>query len=252
MMHVWVSPLLAMAVITVLNRLLAPYRIEFVSSWVAGLPGLVQIALAFCCLDLSDYWTHRISHTVPWLWRFHAVHHSSRHLDWLASRRGHPIDITFATAVSSTLATLFGLDAIEMGIAILLIEYWGFVIHANVSWRLKWLDRLWVTPEYHHWHHVRDRAAYDKNFGNTLVLWDLLFGSYYMPQDRRPADYGIDYDLPTDYFGQIVDPFLPRRKAAAPTRENEPTSAGSETSATPPPTEAEAFQRQPVAAGRSA
>ena len=92
---------------------------------------------------------------------------------------------------------------------------WGFLIHANVRWRLGPLEWLISTPAFHHWHHTLAEPR-DRNFAPMLPIMDWIFGTYYLPQ-QWPSAYGINDKLPSSLAGQLVHPLrLNRRKPARP------------------------------------
>ena len=87
------------------------------------------------------------------------------------------------------------------------VSFHAVWIHANMRLRFGPLRHLFVTPEFHHWHHSAEPEALDKNFAVHLPWIDRLFGSYYAP-DRWPERYGIDGDpVPETWPEQLVWPF---------------------------------------------
>ena len=82
----------------------------------------------------------------------------------------------------------------------------GLFLHANVRWRLKWLHRLIITPEFHHWHHTNERDAIWTNYSTFLPIWDQLFGTYFMPKNRRPQTYGVNEEIPVGILRQLRYP----------------------------------------------
>jgi sterol desaturase/sphingolipid hydroxylase (fatty acid hydroxylase superfamily) len=179
-------------------------------------PWWVQCAVALVVFEVGAYWGHRWAHTVPFLWRFHAVHHSSEHLDWLAASRLHPVDQTFIRVCGILPVYLLGFTkahfAFLMGFEALLALF----IHANVRLRFGWLEWLVATPIYHHWHHANEgRETTNKNFGGLFPWVDALFGTLLLPR-RFPHRYGIDEPMPPGYLGQLAQPFR-RPPPGAPT-----------------------------------
>jgi sterol desaturase/sphingolipid hydroxylase (fatty acid hydroxylase superfamily) len=155
--------------------------------------------------DLAIYWTHRWYHEVPVLWRFHAVHHSTEHLDWVSGFRSHPLDGTLiAPAFFFLVAAGFSLQF--TGVVAIVQIVLGIFLHANVRWRLRPLHRLIITPEFHHWHHANEPGAINSNYSVFLPGWDLLFGTYFMPRDRRPRRYGVDDHVPVGMAAQLRHP----------------------------------------------
>jgi sterol desaturase/sphingolipid hydroxylase (fatty acid hydroxylase superfamily) len=172
---------------------------------VLALPGPARTAVGFVLFDLMSYWGHRWMHRVPLLWRFHAIHHSSRRLDWLAGFRVHPLDGMLLAPVFVLLMAA-GFDGKLTGVLVVARVGLDFFIHANVRWRLRPMQRLVITPEFHHWHHSDDPQARDGNFAAFLPVWDLLFGTWFMPPDRRPSGYGIDEPMPEGLVAQVLHP----------------------------------------------
>lgn len=161
-----------------------------------GLPFAARLALGFVLVELGFYWGHRLSHSVPWLWRFHAVHHSPAHLYFLVHTRAHPVDLVFTRLCALLPLYVLGLaspsaDGSATPVALILITAaWGFFLHANLRVRLGPLEWLIATPAFHHWHHSRSDHV-NRNFAATLPLLDRLFGTLHLPR-AWPASYGID------------------------------------------------------------
>lgn len=172
---------------------------------VAALPPVVQVMSGVALFDLVIYWTHRFSHEVPFLWRFHAIHHSTEHLDWVSGLRSHPFDgVILAPAFVFLLAA--GFDPEYAGVVTVVQILTGIFLHANVRWRLAPLHKIVITPEFHHWHHTNEPVAIHSNYSAFLPLWDLAFGTYFMPSNRRPETYGVDEYVPTGVVGQLLWP----------------------------------------------
>jgi sterol desaturase/sphingolipid hydroxylase (fatty acid hydroxylase superfamily) len=182
-----------------------------VPAFVASLPWWAQLAIVFLLSDLCNYAAHRTMHRVPLLWRFHAVHHSSERLDWLATSRVHPVDLALTITAASLPAFALGYADQHPWLLTFLFLY-PFFAHANAGLRLPVLDRLIVSPAFHHWHHADEPAAHDKNFGAILTVWDRLLRTAHQP-GGYPARYGIgDPDLDTGtYAGHLLAPVTRRR-----------------------------------------
>lgn len=173
---------------------------------VALIPAPVLPFAALVLFDIAIYWVHRWSHEVPLLWRFHAVHHSTNHLDWVSGFRVHPLDgALVAPPFVFLLAAGFDPELAGALAAVQIVT--GIFLHANVRWRLRPLHRLIITPEFHHWHHTNDPGAIHSNYSVFLPLWDQLFGTYFMPVGRRPDVYGIDEPMPAGVVAQLRHPF---------------------------------------------
>ncbi|WP_077033873.1 sterol desaturase family protein [Pelomonas sp. KK5] len=187
-----------------------------------SLPFWLSLPLAIVIGDIGAYWGHRLSHKLLWLWRFHVVHHSPTHVDWLVNTRAHPIDLVFTRLMG--LAPLFALGLAQarggQGLPALLSLFmglWSFVIHANVRWRFGWLEYLIATPAFHHWHHTNDEHR-DRNFAAIFPFIDMMFGTFWLPKHFPPV-YGVDKPPVDSFVGQLVDPLLPMRRPAAPIKE---------------------------------
>src|SRR5258706_5054826 len=175
---------------------------------IGGLPYWVQLPLVIVLSDLGFYWTHRMFHAVPWLWRFHAIHHSIEELDWLAAARVHPVDQILTKGVSLVPVVALGFSEWAIGVYALLYQWQSVLIHSNVRFRFGPLRFLFASPEFHHWHHSDQREARDKNFAGQLSFLDALFGSLHMPPGRMPTAYGLDRPIPNRYALQLLYPFV--------------------------------------------
>ncbi len=177
----------------------------------AALPWWLQFVIANVVFDVGAYWGHRWSHTVPLLWRFHAVHHSSAQLDWVAASRLHPVDQTFIRVCGILPVCLLGFTKGTFGGLLALEGLLAIFIHANVRWRFGWLEWLVATPAFHHWHHANEGPeTANKNYSGLLPWVDWVFGTMYLPP-RFPWKYGINERMPDGYVGQLAEPF--RRRA---------------------------------------
>ncbi|MGY4506355.1 sterol desaturase/sphingolipid hydroxylase (fatty acid hydroxylase superfamily) [Bradyrhizobium sp. GM24.11] len=182
-----------------------------VQSTVGGLPYWVQIPLVIMLSDLGFYWTHRMFHAVPWLWRFHAIHHSIEELDWLAATRIHPIDQILTKGASLVPVVALGFSEWTIVVYALLFQWQSVFIHANVRFRFGPLRFLFASPEFHRWHHASDRDARDRNFAAQLSFLDALFGTLHMPKGQMPTAYGLDRPMPQRYALQLLNPFVSDR-----------------------------------------
>src|SRR6185369_5118236 len=158
------------------------------------------------------YWGHRLQHRAPLLWRFHSIHHTAEHLDWLAAHREHPIDSIYTQGLINLPAFVLGFPLETLVGFIAFRGIWAIYIHSNVRLPIGPLRMLIGAPELHHWHHDRDRDA--GNYANLSPLMDLLFGTYTCP-GHEPESFGLREPMPKSYLGQMIFPFLPRRKNPA-------------------------------------
>ena len=187
-------------------------RLEFQQA-VAAQPLALQLVEILLVVDLATYWIHRAFHQVPWLWSFHAIHHSSRAMDWLAGSRIHPVDVVVTRAVAFLPVFILGFAPAALYAYLVFVSFHAVFIHANVRWRFPGVRWLVTTPEYHHWHHTSDEEGLDRNFAQFLPLWDLVFGTAHQP-GHWPKNYGtVNFQPPEDYLGQLAYPFRRRDKA---------------------------------------
>lgn len=172
-------------------------------------PLWLQVPILIAIADLIFYSVHRLFHTVPFLWRIHAVHHSIEELDWLAAHRVHPIDQILTKGSSLIPAFCLGFSVEAIAIHMVIYHWQSLLVHSNVKLPVGPLRWLVVSPEFHHWHHSNHREAYDKNFAGQLAFWDVLFGTAHMTNGQVPEKYGIDEPMPQNYLKQLVHPFAP-------------------------------------------
>lgn len=182
---------------------------------VAAQPVWLQFLEALLVAELAFYAGHRMTHEIPWLWRFHAVHHSIEEMDWLAAARVHPVDQIFVKSLTILPLYVLGFTEQTFGLYLTLIAVQTLFVHSNVRFRFGPLRWVFSTPEFHHWHHAAERQAINKNYAGQLPLLDLLFGTLHMPRRRMPESYGIEEALPSGYWGQMVHPFRRRPSGGA-------------------------------------
>jgi len=179
--------------------------------FIGQLPWLLQFFLAVVVADLAEWFIHWAFHKVPFLWRFHSIHHSSKALDWIAGSRSHFVD--------DTLVRGFILVPMMLGFSQdIIVAYLIFVTlqatwtHCNFGPNPKWLEKYLVMPRYHHWHHSSQKEALDKNFAIHFPWIDRLFGTYYFP-DEWPETYGLDgEEIPEGFLRQTFLPFIKGNK----------------------------------------
>lgn len=177
---------------------------------VAAQPWWLQVVEVVILSDFLIYWGHRLQHRVPLLWRFHSIHHSAEHLDWLAAHREHPLDSIYTLTLINLPAMLLGFPLETLAGLLAFRGFWAIYIHSNVRLPIGPLRVLVGAPELHHWHHDRDRHA--GNYANISPLMDLLFGTYRCP-DHEPAAFGINEPISRSYLGQLWHPFRRRDRA---------------------------------------
>jgi len=165
---------------------------------------------AFTFLAASDfllYWFHRLYHGAP-LWKYHAVHHSSEELDWISAARFHPVNILFGTVLVDVALLLAGISPnVMLWVGPFTTAHSAFV-HANLKWTLGPFKYVLASPVFHRWHHTAADRGGSKNFAGTFPVLDLIFGTFYMPNNVLPDAYGIDDKrFPASFGSQILYPF---------------------------------------------
>jgi sterol desaturase/sphingolipid hydroxylase (fatty acid hydroxylase superfamily) len=178
---------------------------------VSRLPLAIQVVGVLLIADFTQYWVHRAFHSVPWLWRFHAIHHSATQMDWLAGSRLHLVDAVVTRATTYVPIYILGFSEAALIVYVVVVAVQATFIHANVRWELRSLQWFLATPAFHHWHHSDAAEAVDKNFSVHTPLWDRLFGTYFLPA-CWPASYGLSgaQRVPLGWLRQFVDPFVAR------------------------------------------
>ena len=179
-----------------------------VQSVVRAQPAVMQFLECMLVADLFEYTIHRFFHKSRWLWPFHAVHHSSTEMDWLAGSRLHAVDIVLTRGLTFVPLFVLGFDTGPLYAYLVFVSVHAVFIHSNVSWRFpRWVEAIIVTPRFHHWHHAIEHEAIDRNFAVHFPFIDKLLGTYYGPEGQWPAGYGIqDSDVPDGFGAQFVYP----------------------------------------------
>lgn len=186
---------------------------------VAGQPWWVQAVEVVLLSDFCVYWGHRLQHRIGFLWRFHSIHHTAEHLDWLAAHREHPIDTVYTMGLINLPVFMLGFPIETLGGLIAFRGLWAIYIHSNVRLPIGPLRVLIGAPELHHWHHDRDRDA--GNYANISPVMDVLFGTYRCP-DHEPERFGVNEPVAKNYPGLLLQPF--RRSPGATAVESRPES----------------------------
>ncbi len=176
---------------------------------IAAQPAVAQFVEIVVVADLAEYAIHRLFHRVPWLWRFHAIHHSSRALDWLAGSRIHLVDALATRAFAFVPLYVLGFSPGPVYAYLVFVSFHAVFLHANVRFRFGPLAEIVGTPRFHHWHHAVHPV--DRNFAIHLPVIDRLFGTHHLPPDEWPGDYGIaGHPVPEPYPRQLAYPFARR------------------------------------------
>jgi sterol desaturase/sphingolipid hydroxylase (fatty acid hydroxylase superfamily) len=174
----------------------------------SALPLWLQAILFLVLADFMMYWLHRMFHGGGF-WKYHAIHHSSQDVDWISAARFHPVNLLLGTIGIDVTLLLAGISPTAiLWLGPFNIFHSAFV-HANLNWDLGPFRYVIATPVFHRWHHTAQEEGGDTNFAGTFPLWDLLFGTFRMPENRLPGDYGIadQASFPSGMVRQWAYPF---------------------------------------------
>ena len=202
--------------------LVANYSVYHVFGWVAELdseafistlPFLLQLFLITLFADLVQYTAHRAYHEIPFFWRFHAIHHSVKRMDWLAGSRQHFLELLLTRSLVLVPVYLLGFPKEVIDLYIVIVGFQAVFNHSNVQFKFYGLQYIFVTPQFHHWHHSSDDAAIDKNYAAHFSFIDYLLGTAVRGQDEWPKEYGVvgDY-VPDGLVNQQLHPFKKQPK----------------------------------------
>ena len=203
--------IVGLALLTVnfaIHRLFGWMANDTVRETVQSLHFVPQLLLAILAADLVQYWTHRSYHEIPFLWRFHAVHHSAKTMDWLAGSRQHILELIVTRVGVLGILYVLGFEKAVMDMYIVVVGFQAVFNHANVH--LPWgpVKYVIVTPDFHHWHHSSDDVAIDKNYAAHYSFLDHLFGTAIKGQTGFPEKYGVQGDyMPDGFLKQLMFPF---------------------------------------------
>jgi sterol desaturase/sphingolipid hydroxylase (fatty acid hydroxylase superfamily) len=181
----------------------------------AQMPLWLQGIVFLVVSDFALYWLHRTFHDTT-LWRYHAIHHSSQELDWISAARFHPVNILLGTVAVDVALLLAGISPKVMIVIGPFTIFHSAFVHANLKWTLGPFRYVIAGPVFHRWHHTGLADGGNTNFASTFPLWDLMFGTFYMPAGRMPADYGADDPtMPGSFVAQLAHPLRQKSLQAA-------------------------------------
>lgn len=172
-----------------------------------------QAAAYLLVSDFMLYWIHRLFHGAHF-WRYHAIHHSAEDVDWTTAYRFHPVNSALGPFFVDVLMLYLGISPTVLLFLVPLQTATAIFVHANLNWTLGPLKYVLATPVFHRWHHTSPQQGGDRNFAPTFALWDLLFGTFYMPEGQLPQRYGVDDpQFPQGFLRQLIYPFVSPEKA---------------------------------------
>lgn len=192
-----------MAVATVAQPLFSPPAFL----WPHGAPLFLQVVLGLVVAEFGLYIAHRVAHENLSLWRFHALHHSVERLWVINTGRFHFIDSLLKIALSQIPLYLLGAPLPVFLWIGAVTAFVGLLTHCNIDVRTGPLDWILSTPRLHRWHHSRLLAEGNTNYGENLVLWDQILGTYYNPPRPSSVNIGISGKVAKGFRAQLTQPF---------------------------------------------
>lgn len=179
------------------------------SIWPHDWPVWGQAIIMLLTAEFLRYWLHRLAHEWPLLWRLHAVHHSPHKIYWLNVARFHPLEKALQFMFDALPFIMLGVSEDVLALYLVFYSINGFFQHCNIEVRLGPLNYIVSGPELHRWHHSRWPEESNQNYGNNLIVWDLLFGTWFLPQDRQVGDLGLkNRNYPMSFLSQLKTPFI--------------------------------------------
>ncbi|MBL4708848.1 MAG: GH3 auxin-responsive promoter family protein, partial [Flavobacteriales bacterium] len=168
-----------------------------------------QVILILVVAEFMRYWLHRFAHANPLLWRLHGVHHSVDKLYWLNVGRFHPLEKALQFLFDALPFVLLGVANEVIALYFVFYSINGFFQHSNIHLRHGVLNYLISTAELHRWHHSKLTSEANSNYGNNLIIWDLVFGSWFLPPDRKVTTLGLkNRNYPMSFLAQLGTPFV--------------------------------------------
>ncbi len=177
--------------------------------WPNHLPHYIQAILMLLGADFLRYWFHIASHKWNILWKLHSVHHSPSKLYWINVARFHPVEKILQFLLEVLPFIVLGVGQEVLSLYFIFYAVNGFFQHSNIKLRLGFLNYIVSGPELHRWHHSVEIRESNQNYGNNLIIWDLLFGTWFLPEYKEVDELGLeDKTYPSDFINQIKAPFI--------------------------------------------
>jgi sterol desaturase/sphingolipid hydroxylase (fatty acid hydroxylase superfamily) len=182
------------------------------ASWYDGSTSVLRLVLLVPLLlipilvfDFFYYWLHRAQHSWPWFWQVHKLHHTDEAVNVTTSYRHHWTEEFFrSVAIVAPMALLFNITPAEGGFLTVVLAQWGHFVHANIRMPMGKAGLVVAGPQYHRIHHSVERKHWDKNFAAYFPLWDIVFGTAYVPQHNEWPATGVKGEDPTPGIGQVL------------------------------------------------
>ncbi len=206
-LHFWANPAIgawvALTFIAALGATIRALLPPAMLAWTGGQPLAMQLLIAVTLAELWGYWAHRLAHALPFLWRFHRVHHSIEEMHWVSAHRQHPLDVIWTIAGANLPAFALGINIKPLAIFILFERCYTVFLHANIDCAYGPLGRILASPRFHHWHHDAGEIGRNRNFAGMFSCLDWLFGTY-LPPTQPPAHFGPKELAAPGYLNQLL------------------------------------------------
>jgi len=207
--QVALPPLVSLAFALMLVEPARALNLPIAGLWPHDWPIWLQAVLMIVVVDLLRYWLHRAAHENDTLWKLHSVHHSVEQLYWLNTARFHPLEKTLQMSLDSLPFLLMGVHQQVLALYFLAYSANGFFQHCNIELKYGFLNYIVGSAESHRWHHSRVPKESNANYGNTVIIWDLVFGTWYLPRTRDVQDLGLqDRAYPKSFWSLMRAPFV--------------------------------------------
>ena len=201
--------LLSFAIAITLLDYFQVHQLTFKGWWPQTWPVWAQAILMLTTADFLRYWLHVASHNWIPLWRLHAVHHSPHKLYWVNVGRFHPVEKTLQFVFDTLPFIILGIKEEVLALYFVFYAVNGFFQHSNVNVKLGPLNYIVSGPELHRWHHSMVTEESNRNYGNNLIIWDILFGTRFLPNDRQVGELGLkNRHYPMTFLAQLKTPFI--------------------------------------------
>tara|TARA_B110000008_G_scaffold183169_1_gene182103 strand:+ start:4881 stop:5732 length:852 start_codon:yes stop_codon:yes gene_type:complete len=196
-----------------LQIFLASIAIQFagggINVWPTELPITIQLVIALIISEFGLYWFHRACHEIPFLWRFHKIHHNPKNLYWFNATRFHYIDVTLLQVCGVVPLLFFGAEAKIIALVTIFSTVHGYWQHVNAKQNQGILNYFLSGPELHRWHHNIEPEIANHNYGNNLIVWDHVFKTFYWPRSEmeKIENIGVQGKFSNRLRSMILDPF---------------------------------------------
>ena len=192
------------------------YKLLGVEFYESLMPFFFQVITVTLLIEFGKYWSHRLHHLQPSLWWLHAMHHSSERLYFLNNLRFHPLNYFLNSIIGLAPAMLIGFSPNAILSYLVLTQPLVLIQHANIDFKSGRANYIFSTNEAHRWHHSTMSSEANSNFGNALLIWDHIFGTFRAPdgfsKEKRVGLFfsNTNYPAKSGYWLQIKSMFNPR------------------------------------------